>query len=181
EYLNSRGFGEAAWDRHRMGFAPDGWRNLADELIKQGATVDELVEAGLVVRPEDEEGEAAKPAGKEKFWDRFRNRGIFPITDQGGRVIAFGARTLDPDGKPKYLNSSDSALFHKGKTLYRYMPAREALAELAGPKVKETGPLSRGLIVTEGYVDAIALAEVGIGTAGTPLGTALTEDQTAWR
>jgi DNA primase len=178
EYLKSRGFGEEAWDRHRMGFAPDGWRNLADELMKQGATLDELVEAGLVVRPEDEEaGEEKKPGAKEKFWDRFRNRVIFPITDQGGRVIAFGARTLDPDGKPKYLNSSDSQLFHKGKTLYRYMAAREALAELAGPKIKETGPLSRGLIVTEGYVDAIALAEAGIGSAVAPLGTALTEDQ----
>jgi DNA primase len=154
-----------------MGFAPDGWRNLADELIKQGATVDELVEAGLIVRPDDENEEGKKPGAKEKFWDRFRNRVIFPIADQGGKVIAFGARTLDPDGKPKYLNSSDSQLFHKGKTLYRYMPAREALAPL------KEGMLSRGLIVTEGYVDAIALAEAGIGTAVAPLGTALTEEQ----
>ena len=166
DYLEKRGFGRDSWTRHRMGFAPDGWRSLSDFLTKQGATLDELVEAGLLVRPEEDND------GKQKTpWDRFRNRVIFPIADQGGRVIAFGARTLDPDGKPKYLNSSDSQLFHKGKTLYRYMPAREALAPL------KEGPLSRGLIVTEGYVDAIALAEAGIGTAVAPLGTALTEDQ----
>jgi DNA primase len=162
EYLEKRGFGREVWQRHRMGFAPNGWRALSDFLTKQGATVEELIEAGLIVEPE-EKGKAP--------WDRFRNRVIFPIADQGGKIIAFGARTLEPDGKPKYLNSSDSQLFHKGRTLYRYMPAREALAPL------KEGPLSRGLIVTEGYVDAIALAEAGIGTAVAPLGTALTEEQ----
>ncbi len=161
EYLQKRGFGPETWARHRMGFAPDGWRTLSDYLTKQGATLEELIEAGLLVQPED---------GKQP-WDRFRNRVIFPITDHSNRPIAFGARTLDPDGKPKYLNSSDSPLFHKGRTLYRYMDAREALAPL------KEGPLSRGLIVTEGYVDAIALAEAGIGTAVAPLGTALTEEQ----
>lgn len=167
-YLEKRGFGPEAWTRHRMGFAPAGWRNLSDELVRQGARVDELVEAGLLVEPDAEksgEGQSRAP------WDRFRNRVIFPISDPQGRVIAFGARTLDPDGKPKYLNSSDSPLFHKGRTLYRYGPAREAMADL------KDGPLARGLIVTEGYVDAIALAEAGIGTAVAPLGTALTEEQ----
>jgi DNA primase len=167
EYLQKRGFGPEAWSRHRMGFAPDGWRTLSDFLTKQGATVEELIEAGLLVQPED---------GKQP-WDRFRNRVIFPITDHSNRPIAFGARTLEPDGKPKYLNSSDSPLFHKGRTLYRYMDAREALAALNSPKDGKDGPLSRGLIVTEGYVDAIALAEAGIGTAVAPLGTALTEEQ----
>jgi DNA primase len=165
-YLEKRGFGEAAWARHRMGFAPNGWRNLADLLTKQGASIDELIEAGLLVRPDDEGGSRTREP-----YDRFRNRVIFPISDPGGRIIAFGARTLDPDGKPKYLNSSDSPLFHKGRTLYRYGAAREAMAQ-----IKE-GPLSRGLIVTEGYVDAISLAEAGVGTAVAPLGTALTEDQ----
>ena len=80
EYLKSRGFGEEAWDRHRMGFAPDGWRNLADELMKQGATLDELVEAGLVVRPEDEE------AGEEKK--------LFRITLPLGMQIPQGTRLL---------------------------------------------------------------------------------------
>lgn len=165
-YLEKRGFGPDAWKRHRIGFAPDGWRNLADELKRQGASLEELIEAGLLVQPEEDGGAKAKEP-----YDRFRNRVIFPIGDTAGRVIAFGARTLDPDGKPKYLNSSDSPLFHKGRTLYRYMPAREALAE------EKEGPLSRGLIVTEGYVDAISLTEAGIGTAVAPLGTALTEEQ----
>jgi DNA primase len=162
EYLQKRGFGPEAWARHRMGFAPDGWRSLSDFLTKQGASIEELIEAGLLVQPEE---------GGKQPWDRFRNRVIFPITDHSNRVIAFGARTLEPDGKPKYLNSSDSPLFHKGRTLYRYMDAREALANI------KDGPLSRGLIVTEGYVDAISLAEAGIGSAVAPLGTALTEEQ----
>lgn len=166
EYLQKRGFDEHAWARHRIGFAPDGWRTLFEYLTKEGASVEELIEAGLVVQPDEgADGKSRQP------WDRFRNRVIFPITDHSERVIAFGARTLDPAGKPKYLNSSDSPLFHKGRTLYRYMAAREELA-----KIKE-GPASRGLIVTEGYVDAIALAEAGIGSAVAPLGTALTEDQ----
>ena len=106
---------------------------LSDLLTKEGATVEELIEAGLVVQPEEgADGKSRQP------WDRFRNRVIFPITDHSDRVIAFGARTLEPDGKPKYLNSSDSPLFHKGRTLYRYMAAREAMAT-----IKE-GPLSRG-------------------------------------
>ncbi|MEZ5937344.1 MAG: DNA primase [Hyphomonadaceae bacterium] len=161
-YLERRGFGPDAWTRHRIGFAPDAWRGLSDHLTRQGAKIEELVEAGLLVQPDD---------SSKQPWDRFRNRVIFPILDTSGRPIAFGARTLEPDGKPKYLNSSDGPLFHKGKVLYRYKAAREALAEI------KDGPLSRGLIVTEGYVDSIALAEAGIGTGVAPLGTALTEDQ----
>jgi DNA primase len=171
EYLEKRGFGPDAWKRHRMGFAPDGWRMLLEVLTKEGASVDELIEAGLVVQPEEgADGKSRQP------WDRFRNRVIFPISDHSERVIAFGARTLDPDGKPKYLNSSDSPLFHKGRTLYRYMAAREAMAAIKPPK-GQVDPLAQGLIVTEGYVDAIALAEAGIGSAVAPLGTALTEEQ----
>ncbi len=162
-YLEGRGFGPASWKTHRMGFAPDGWRNLLDHLTSKGAKLDELIEAGLLVQPEG--------AGKSPY-DRFRNRVTFTICDPSGKAIAFGARTLDPDGKPKYLNSSDSPLFHKGRTLYRLGPAREALAQTGGD-----GALSRGLIVTEGYVDAIALAEAGVGSAVAPLGTALTEEQ----
>lgn len=169
-YLESRGFGRESWARHRMGFAPGGWRSLSDHLTKQGAPIEDLIAAGLLVEPE-EKGKAP--------WDRFRNRVIFPISDPTGKVIAFGARTLEPDGKPKYLNSSDSELFHKGRTLYRLGPAREELARLAqdkDPAVSDS-PLARGLVVTEGYVDAIALADAGIGTGVAPLGTALTEEQ----
>lgn len=162
QYLQGRGFGPASWKTHRMGFAPDGWRNLLDHLSSKGAKTDELIEAGLLVQPDG--------AGKSPY-DRFRNRVTFTICDPSGKAIAFGARTLDPDGKPKYLNSSDSPLFHKGRTLYRLGPAREALSQMPD------GALSRGLVVTEGYVDAIALAEAGVGTGVAPLGTALTEEQ----
>lgn len=168
-YLERRGFGPDAWARHRLGFAPDGWRNLADALTARGATPAMLLEAGLLATSED---------GAKQPYDRFRNRVMFPIADAAGRIVAFGARTLEPDGKPKYLNSPETPLFHKSSVLYRYRQAREALASLRG-----TDKLSRGLVVTEGYVDAIALTEAGVATAVAPLGTALTEEQIGllWR
>jgi len=92
---------------------------------------------------------------------------MFPIADVRGGIIAFGGRALTPDAKPKYLNSGDTPLFHKSNILYRYKVAREALG----------GGEGGGLIVCEGYMDAIALAEAGFGTSVAPLGTALTEDQ----
>jgi len=92
---------------------------------------------------------------------------MFPIEDTRGAVIAFGGRALQPDAKPKYLNSSDTPLFHKSKVLYRYKAAREAFG----------GTQEGGLIVCEGYMDVIALCEAGFGHAVAPLGTALTEPQ----
>jgi len=163
EYLQGRGLYVEAWGRHRLGFAPDEWRALLDHLGQKGFSKSEVIEAGLAVQ---------KEGGKEPY-DRFRGRVIFPIEDAQGRVIAFGGRGLQPDAKPKYLNSSDTALFHKGSILYRYKRAREALGHGEGG----------GLIVCEGYMDAIALTEAGFGHAVAPLGTALTEDQLAllWR
>ncbi|MEM8636245.1 MAG: DNA primase [Pseudomonadota bacterium] len=163
DYLQGRGLYEAAWARHRLGFAPDDWRALLEHLKKKSFTQSEIVEAGLAVQ---------KEGGKEPY-DRFRGRVIFPIEDPQGRVIAFGGRGMTPDAKPKYLNSSDTPLFNKSQILYRYKRAREALGH------GEDG----GLIVCEGYMDAIALTEAGFGHAVAPLGTALTEDQLAllWR
>lgn len=169
DYLERRGFGPEVWTRHRIGFAPPGWRNLLEHLKSRGAQVEDLLEAGLVSRKEE---------GRREPWDFFRNRVMFPISDPQGRVIAFGARAIDPADQPKYLNSGDGPLFHKGKVVYRYAAAREALAGLA-----KDDPLGRGLIVCEGYVDAIALAEAGMGTAVAPLGTAFTSEQLelVWR
>jgi len=163
EYLQGRGLYVEAWSRHRLGFAPDEWRSLLDHLSQKGFSKSEVIDAGLAVQ---------KEGGKEPY-DRFRGRVIFPIEDAQGRVIAFGGRGLQPDAKPKYLNSSDTPLFHKGSVLYRYKRAREALGHGEGG----------GLIVCEGYMDAIALTEAGFGHAVAPLGTALTEDQLAllWR
>ncbi|WP_084418035.1 DNA primase [Henriciella litoralis] len=163
EYLEGRGLGAGAWARHRLGFAPDDWRKTIDHLKAESFGMQEIIDAGLAVQ---------KEGGGEPY-DRFRGRVIFPITDVRGQVIAFGGRGLQPDAKPKYLNSSDTELFHKGRVLYRYKDAREAFGST------DEG----GLIVTEGYMDAIAMTEAGIGHVVAPLGTALTEDQLTllWR
>src|SRR3546814_9767758 len=116
-----------------------------------------LVEAGLLIQPED--------YGREPY-DRFRGRLMFPIRDTRGRVIAFGGRILG-DGEPKYLNSPDTPLFDKGRTLFNL--------DRAGPAGRNSGRL----IVVEGYMDVIALHEAGVIEAGAPLGTALTENQLA--
>jgi DNA primase len=156
-YLEGRGLRPAAWKRHRLGYSPDDWRMTLDHLKEKGFTAKEILEAGLA-KESDRGGEP---------YDAFRGRLMFPIADVRGGIIAFGGRALTPDAKPKYLNSGDTPLFHKSNILYRYKVAREALG----------GGEGGGLIVCEGYMDAIALAEAGFGTSVAPLGTALTEDQ----
>ncbi|MEM8920474.1 MAG: CHC2 zinc finger domain-containing protein, partial [Pseudomonadota bacterium] len=133
DYLERRGLGPDAWPRHRIGFAPEGWRNILDYLTELGATPEDIVAAGLAIDIEEND----KPP-----YDRFRNRIIFPILDPSGRPIALGGRTIDPEGKPKYLNSPETSLFHKGRVLYRYGPAREALATIGKSALAGT-PLSR--------------------------------------
>ncbi|WP_439619939.1 DNA primase [Hyphomonas sp.] len=162
-YLEGRGLMPGAWRRHRLGFAPDDWRKTSEHLKSQGFSMAEILEAGLA-KESDRGGEP---------YDAFRGRLMFPIPDSRGGIIAFGGRGLTPDAKPKYLNSGDTPLFHKSRVLYRYRAAREALGH------GEDG----GLIVCEGYMDAIALAEAGFGQAVAPLGTALTEEQISllWR
>ncbi|KCZ55378.1 hypothetical protein HY29_12645 [Hyphomonas beringensis] len=163
EYLEGRGLKPIAWKRHRLGFAPDDWHKTGAHLKQMGFTQDEILEAGLA-KTSDRGGEP---------YDAFRGRLMFPIPDSRGGIIAFGGRGLTPDAKPKYLNSGDTPLFHKSRVLYRYKAAREALGHGDGG----------GLIVCEGYMDAIALTEAGFGQAVAPLGTALTEDQISllWR
>lgn len=152
-YLRGRGLDEAAIEHFRLGYAPDG-RIMADALKKQGLDEALLLEAGLLRRPDD--GRAPYPF--------FRQRVIFPITDRRGRVIAFGGRILG-DGAAKYINSPDTPLFDKGRTLYNLANARQA--------AHDTGEL----LVTEGYMDVIALSRAGFAASVAPLGTALTEDQ----
>nr|WP_321360970.1 DNA primase [uncultured Hyphomonas sp.] len=162
-YLEGRGLRPAAWKRHRLGYSPDDWRKTIDHLKSQGFSTKEILEAGLA-KESDRGGEP---------YDAFRGRLMFPIADVRGGIIAFGGRALQPDAKPKYLNSGDTPLFHKSRVLYRYKVAREALGSGEGG----------GLLVCEGYMDAIALAEAGFGASVAPLGTALTEDQLSliWR
>ncbi len=160
EYLKGRGLSGEDANRFGIGFAPDSFSALRDELVQQGAKLEVLIEAGLLIEPDDK---------SRQPWDRFRNRIMFPIHDPRGRLVAFGGRAMEKDAKAKYLNSPETNIFHKGRMLYRYPEARKAIANPQNP--------SRGMIVAEGYMDVIALAKYGFDHAVAPLGTALTEDQ----
>lgn len=152
-YLKQRGLsGEIARD-FGIGYAPPGWDNLLKTLGLEEYDKQQLNEAGMVIeRPED-----------NKRYDRFRNRIMFPIRDSRGRVIGFGGRVLD-DSKPKYLNSPETPIFHKGRELYGLYEAKQANRQL------------ERLIVVEGYMDVVALAQFGIRNAVATLGTACGED-----
>ncbi len=153
-YLATRGFDAHTVQRFGFGYAPEGRQALKAALGQFPEAT--LIEAGLRIAVEDKEP-----------YDRFRGRLMLPIEDARGRVIAFGGRILDAakTDAPKYLNSPDTPLFDKGRTLYNL--------HRAGPASRQTGRL----VVVEGYMDAIALAAAGIGDAVAPLGTALTERQ----
>ncbi len=155
EYLVGRGLDEAALERWEIGFAPDDRQGLFRHLTGKGVDAKHVVEAGL----------AAEPDGGGAPYDRFRGRIIFPIRDARGRAIGLGGRAMDPNARAKYLNSPETPLFDKGRSLYNHGPAREAAGKDAP------------LIVAEGYMDVIALAEAGFAATVAPLGTAITEDQ----
>ncbi|MDX1785142.1 MAG: DNA primase [Roseovarius sp.] len=155
DYLERRGLDAATQDQFEIGFAPDGWQHLWDHLTGKGVAPDLIIDCGLA-RPSTKGG---------KPYDVFRNRIMFPIRDARGRCIAFGGRAMDPNDNAKYLNSPETELFDKSRTLYNYAPAREATGKGAP------------LIVAEGYMDVIALTQAGFGAAVAPLGTAITEPQ----
>ena len=154
DYIEARGVDADVVGAFRLGWAPDSRGALKEALAGQDISEAMMIDAGLLGVPED----GGKP------YDRFRGRIIFPITDRGGRVVAFGGRALG-DGTPKYLNSPETPLFQKGRLLYGLALARKPAHEKGE------------VIVTEGYMDVIALHRVGITNAVAPLGTALTEDQ----
>lgn len=158
-YLERRGISSGAITTFGFGYAPDSRSKLKTALKSFG--IDKLVEAGLLIAPEADAGDP---------YDRFRGRLMIPIRDQRGRVIAFGGRIIG-GGEPKYLNSPETPLFDKGRTLFNLDRAGAASREAAR------------VIVVEGYMDVVALAEAGIGEAVAPLGTAVTEAQLArlWR
>lgn len=160
DYLRGRGFTEETIRTFRLGYSPDGRGRLLQAMEAKGIRKDQLVEAGLIKLPE----------GGGDPRDYFFNRVMFPISDGRGRVIAFGGRILG-DGQPKYLNSPETPLFHKGRNLYNFAMAREASRDLGT------------VIVAEGYTDVIALAQAGLPNAVAPLGTAVTEEQIGllWR
>lgn len=158
-YLEKRGLPEKDWARFRLGFSPPGRTALKDYLIAKGARPGELVEAGLLIAPE----EGAAP------YDRFRDRIIFPIGDLRGRIVSFGGRAMDPQARAKYLNGPETSVFHKGHQLYGLAEARKLIA--AAP-ADEAAPL----VVVEGYMDVIACQRGGI-PAVAAMGTALGEEQ----
>jgi DNA primase len=160
DYLKRRGLSDDTMRRFRLGFAPDSRHGLKAALEKAAIPEAIALEAGLLIKPDDG-GHA---------YDRFRGRVMFPILDRRGQAIAFGGRILD-QGEPKYLNSPETPLFHKGRVLYGLSHAQKTARE------------TNEIIVVEGYMDVIALAQAGISNAVAPLGTALTEEQIAllWR
>jgi len=148
EYLKGRGVSGEVAQKFGIGYAPDGWQNLGAAF--EDYTRSELQAAGLVIK--NEQG---------RLYDRFRDRVMFPIVNQKGEVIAFGGRVLG-SGEPKYLNSPETPLFEKGREVFGLPQARTALRE------KNT------VIVVEGYMDVVALAQHGVGNAVATLGTATT-------
>ena len=147
-YLKKRGVTGAVAKHFRLGYAPPGWDNLLQNLGQDPVANERLLQAGLLIRNEQ----------RNSVYDALRDRVIFPIRDFRGRVIAFGGRVLNDD-KPKYLNSPESPVFHKGQELYGLYEARQS------------GKLTR-LLVVEGYMDVVALAQNGIPEAVATLGTA---------
>jgi DNA primase len=152
-YLKNRGLTGEVAARFGMGYAPSGWDNLRSVFPDYDALA--LVESGLVIDKVDEDG------GNKKRYDRFRERIMFPIRNTKGQVIGFGGRVLD-SGEPKYLNSPETPLFQKGFELYGLFEARQA--------IRDAGYV----LVTEGYMDVVALAQLGFPQAVATLGTACT-------
>ncbi|MDB5571289.1 MAG: primase, partial [Hyphomicrobiales bacterium] len=154
-YLADRGIGPQTQAQFRLGYSPDEKFALRDWLAAKGASVETMIEAGMLVHGE----------GIAVPYDRFRDRVMFPICDRSGRTIAFGGRALSKDVPAKYLNSPETPLFHKGATLYNHHNARKAAHD-------------RGTVIAvEGYVDVIAMTAAGFPNVVAPLGTALTPDQ----
>ena len=153
DYLKQRGLSGEIAKLFKIGYAPDGWDFLISHLGKSKDHLLALSKTGLIVNKDN-----------NKTYDRFRDRIIFPITDQRGRIIGFGGRILD-QGEPKYLNSPENAVFHKGFELYGLYETKQALRKIDR------------IIVVEGYMDVVALAQHGINYAVASLGTATTTEQ----
>jgi DNA primase len=156
-YLADRAISPSTQLQFRLGYAPGERFALKEHLGSHGISVEDMVEAGLLIAGED----IPVP------YDRFRDRVMFPIADARGRIIAFGGRALEKDVAAKYLNSPETTLFHKGDNLYNLAPARLA-AHNGAP-----------IVVVEGYIDVIAMVAAGFAASVAPLGTALTENQLA--
>jgi DNA primase len=155
EYLLKRGLTKATIEIFDLGCAPDSWDAALNYLLGKGYTPDEMLQVGLVTERRDDSG----------VYDRFRDRIMFPIRDSMGRMSGFGARTLDPEGIPKYLNSPQTNLFDKGQLLYGFHLARKNIRS------------QNQAVIVEGYMDVIGPYQAGYHNLVSPMGTALTEHQ----
>jgi len=153
QYLTKRGFSRELIEVFKIGYAPPGWDTIRNFLQKRGVSLETLKQSGLVNDSED-----------GNLYDRFRNRIVFPINDANGKTIAFGGRVLD-DSLPKYLNSPETLIFNKSKTLYNL--------DIAKKEIRKTGQV----VLFEGYVDTISAWSAGVNNGVATLGTSLTEQQ----
>jgi len=154
-YLKNRGLSNDIINSYEIGYAPKG-NKLEKYLMSNGVSHEIMTLAGMTIKDENK---------KDNFYDRFRNRIIFPIRDIRNRVVGFGGRVINTEDQPKYLNSPETPVFHKGGLLYNFSKIR--------PNIKNND----NLIVVEGYMDVVSLASKGLNNVVAPLGTALTETQ----
>lgn len=152
DYVARRGLTPETLNKFGIGYADEDWHSLTDHLTGMGFAVDKLVELGLT------------SSSKGRYYDKFRGRVIFPIMNTGGKVIGFGGRIIG-EGEPKYLNSPESPVFRKKNNLYGLNLAREAVNR------------EDSLILVEGYMDVVSLAQAGVRNVAASLGTALTDSQ----
>ncbi len=153
QYLNKRGYGRTSASEYQLGYAPDSWDGLTNHLRQQGVDLDEARTLGLIRSRDKGDGD----------YDLFRGRLIFPIHDLSGQIVAFGGRILG-EGQPKYINSPESPIYHKGQMLFGLYGARQAIRQAAE------------VILVEGYFDQLALARAGVENAVATCGTALTAE-----
>tara|TARA_B110000858_G_scaffold171375_1_gene201802 strand:- start:2261 stop:4180 length:1920 start_codon:yes stop_codon:yes gene_type:complete len=162
DYLKARGVsGEIARD-FCIGYAPPGWDNLLKAITADANEQPSLLKAGMLIEKEARKSESSGNTEAARYYDRFRDRIMFPIRDSRGRTIAFGGRVLGDD-KPKYLNSPETPVFHKGAELYGLFEAKKANNKL------------KRILIVEGYMDVIALAQMGIRNSVATLGTATSD------
>ncbi|HSO27394.1 MAG TPA: DNA primase, partial [Anaerolineales bacterium] len=157
--LEKRGLTAETIESFGLGYAPAGWDNLTKHFHAKGVSDDELVAAGLVSEKLDDQGR------RVSIYDRFRHRVTFPIRDERGRMTGFGARILNPDEFPKFLNSPQTAVFDKSGLLYGLDRARKSIRQ------------TDQAVIVEGYLDVIALHQAGFANAVSPMGTALSPQQ----
>jgi DNA primase len=161
-YLEKRGMTHETIETFKLGYASESWDGTLQNMLSKGYTREELIEVGLVSEQRDDKGEVIKDG---RIYDRFRNRIMIPIFDSLGNPIAFGARILNPDDVPKFLNSPQTILFDKGKTLFGLNQAKRSIRE------------KNQAVIVEGYLDVIILHQAGFTNTVSPMGTALGEFQ----